>query len=405
MQVQPQRLRRGLVASDDAQPLAARAGREVQIRPVLDAQHGVVRAHALDGARAMRRHDVLGRDLRLIRVVNQTVVALDRRAVRGAGERMARTRCEQCGASDQPCRQALVSQRGVSELVMCPLCTVEPFAGTERRPRIGPCHAQAAPPMRGQLVHVDRLRRAGPGMGAVAASSTRGVADAHEVRRPQAHSLVLGLDEGLHQPRAVVVAGLEVRLDPAQHPPQHMAGQMAAAHRGADEEAAQAYHPVQVRAALLVAPPHPRIARAKTQRRGGESDRAQPSVRRVDEIAYLAADEGGGARMLGGEQRVPDPALRLVLDHYHLKPSNRGSGLAHRQAQPRAHPGTGARADAHGDEARVAESVAPSDLERLQTPGELSRRASTNPNRAQTSRPSAARLFHAPCATMGSRRA
>ena len=38
---------------------------------------------------------------------------------------------------------------------------------------------------------------------------------------------------------------------------------------------------------------------------------------RPDEIAELAADEGGGAlRMLGGEQGVPDPALRLVLDHH-----------------------------------------------------------------------------------------
>ena len=47
-----------------------------------------------------------------------------------------------------------------------------------------------------------------------------------------------------------------------------------------DEEAAQAHHPVQVRGALLVAPPHPRIARAKTQRRGGESTLyAQPPPR------------------------------------------------------------------------------------------------------------------------------
>ena len=264
MQVQAQRLRRGLVAPDDAQALAARTGCEAQVRPVLDAQHGVVCAHALDGARPMRRHDVLGRDLRFVGVVNQAVVALHRRAVRGAGEHMARTRGEQLRASHQSRRQTLVSQRGVSELVRRPLCTVEAFAGAERRRRLKRCHAHRAPPVRGELVEVDRLHRARAVVGAVAASTPRGGTDAHEVRRPQARAVVLGRDESLHQPRAEVVARLEVRLHPAQHPPQHMAGQMAAAHRGADEEAAQTHHPVQVRAALRVAPPHPRIARAKT---------------------------------------------------------------------------------------------------------------------------------------------
>ena len=275
---------------------------------------------------------------------------------------MARTRCEQLRAPDQPCRQALVSQRGASELVVCPLCTVEPFAGTGRRRRLDPRHAQGAPPVRGQLVHVDRLRRAGALMGAVTASSPRGGADAHEVRRPQARAVVLGRDEGLHQPRAVVVAGLEVRLDPAQHPPQHMAGQMAAPHRRADEESAQAHHPMQVRGALHVAPPHPRIARAKTQRRSREPDRAQPSMGRVDEIAQLAADEGGGALgMLGGEQGVPDPALRLVLDHHQpqaLDIAHLGRHID--RCRHRCIPGTGARADAHGDGVRAAQSAAPS---------------------------------------------
>ena len=326
-QMQAQGLRRGLVAPDDAQSLAARSGREVQVRPILDAQHRIVPAHALDGARSMRRDDVLGRDLRLIRVVYQAVVALHRRAVRGADERMARTRCEQCGASHQPCRQALVSQRGASKLVCRPLCTVQAFAGAARRCRVGLCHAQGAPPVRSELVHVDRLHRAGAVMGAVVASSTRGGADAHEVRRLETDSVVLGVDEGLHQPRTVVVARLEVCPHPAQHPPQQMAGQMAAAHRGADEESAQAHHPVQMGGALRIAPPHPRIARAKTQRRGRESDRAQPSMGRPDEIAELATDEGGGAvRMLVGEQCVPYPALCLVLDHHQPQPFD----IAHR---------------------------------------------------------------------------
>ena len=88
------------------------------------------------------------------------------------------------------------------------------------------------------------------------------VADAHEVRRLEAGCVVVGLDKGLHHPRAVVVAGLEVRPHPTQHPAQHMAGQMPTPYRGANEESAQAHHSVQMRGALLVAPRHPRIARA-----------------------------------------------------------------------------------------------------------------------------------------------
>ena len=154
-------------------------------------------------------------------------------------------------------------------------------------------------------------------MSTVAPSAPGGVADVHEVRCLEAHSDVLGRDEGLHHPRAVVIAGLEVRLHAAQHPPQDVARQMTTLHRGADEKAAQTHHPMQVCGALRVAPPHPRIARAKTQRRGRESERAQPAMVRADEIAELAADESRGALwMLLSEQRVPYPALRLVLDHH-----------------------------------------------------------------------------------------
>ena len=376
MQVQAQRLGRGLVASDDAEPLAARTGREAQVRPVLDAQHRILRAHALDSACAVRRHDVLGRDLRLLRVVHQAVVALHRRAVRGAGEHPARTLREQGGASDQSCRQALVSQRGAPKLVLCPLCTVETFAGTARWRRLDPCHAQAAPPVRSQLVQVHRLHRAGPVMGAVASSPPRGVADAHEARRPEAGSVVLGRDEGLHQPRAVVVTGLEVRPHPTQHPPQHVAGQMVAAHRGADEESAQTHHPVQMGGALRIAPPHPCLARTKMQRRGGESDRAQPSMGRLDEVAELAADEGGGALgMLLGEQRVPYPTLRLIFDHHQPQPfdiAHPGRHLDRRghrriQATGRGPMGMGAGCGQRNRSLRLQHH------ERLQAPGELRR--------------------------------
>ena len=55
-----------------------------------------------------------------------------------------------------------------------------------------------------------------------AAPTSRGGADAHEVRRLEARCVVLGLDKALHQPRAVVVARLEVRPHSTQHPPQRI---------------------------------------------------------------------------------------------------------------------------------------------------------------------------------------
>ena len=71
-------------------------------------------------------------------------------------------------------------------------------------------------------------------MVSVLAPAPCGVPDAHEVRRLEADAVVLGLDKGLHQPRTVVVAGLEVLSHSTQHPAQHMAGQMTAPHRGTE---------------------------------------------------------------------------------------------------------------------------------------------------------------------------
>ena len=54
---------------------------------------------------------------------------------------------------------------------------------------------------------------------------------------------------------------LEIPRQAPQHPPQHMARQMRTAHRGADQESAQAHHPVEMIPALLLAPRDPTVAR------------------------------------------------------------------------------------------------------------------------------------------------
>ena len=91
-------------------------------------------------------------------------------------------------------------------------------------------------------------------MVAVLAPATGRLADPHEVGRLEAGAVMRGADEGLHQPRTILVAGFEILRHTRQHLAQHLAGQVAALHPGADQEPAQAQHPVQMGLALLSAP-------------------------------------------------------------------------------------------------------------------------------------------------------
>ena len=84
VQVQTQALRPGLVLADQLQAVAARTGGKVQIRTVPDRQHRALAADPLHAALTMRRQDVLHRDRRLHRHLDQPVERIDRGAVAGA---------------------------------------------------------------------------------------------------------------------------------------------------------------------------------------------------------------------------------------------------------------------------------------------------------------------------------
>ena len=193
MQMQAERLRGRLVAPDDAQPLAVRARRKVQVRPVLDAQHRVLAAHPLQRARPVGRENVLGRDRRRHRLVDEPVVALHRRAVVGrvGGDRLAGQRRQQPRALDQTRRQPLIAQRRPSKLVHRPGTPLSrPSAGASAGAAVDPRHPQPPPPVRlassyrytdftvTGTRHGRGRRRPRPGGGP----------DAHEVRRPEARS-------------------------------------------------------------------------------------------------------------------------------------------------------------------------------------------------------------------------
>ncbi len=128
-------------------------------------------------------------------------------------------------------------------------------ASTKRTP-------QALAPVRRQLVHVHRLHRPCTVLVAVLAAPPRRAPDANEVRCLEAGPVPVGLDKRLHQPRAIAVASLEIFPQAAQHTAQHMAREVTATHPGTDQKPAQAHHTVQMGSTLLVAPRHPRVARA-----------------------------------------------------------------------------------------------------------------------------------------------
>ena len=132
---------------------------------------------------------------------------------------------------------------------------------------------------------------------------------------------MLGLvDEGLQQPGPVAVPTLEVLAHRARRPAQHVRGQIAALHVGANQAPAQPHHPVQVDAPVRVVPSDPDIASLQPPRRGREPHAAEPPVGGADQITQLRADKGTRTtRVLVSHQCVPDQELLVGLDPHQRK--------------------------------------------------------------------------------------
>ena len=81
MQVQPTSLGPGLVGADHPETLAARPRCEVEIRAVLDTQNNRFPTHATKRALPVRLQNALRRHRRAVRLVDETVIALDPRQV------------------------------------------------------------------------------------------------------------------------------------------------------------------------------------------------------------------------------------------------------------------------------------------------------------------------------------
>ena len=342
VQMQPQALRPGLVFADHPQPVAARAGGEVQIRAVLDRKHRALRAQPLNAARAMRRQDVLRRDLRLRRHLDQPVERIDCGTVAGAVgvDLLSRVGRQKPHALDQSCREPFVAQGRSSKLVCGPIGRVQTVARLQNRRVVDPRNPKHPAPVVGQFVDEHRLDRLRAPLVAVLTAAARRLADTPEIGRPEAGAIVARIGKTLHEPGAKPVAHLEIPRQAPQQAPEHVARQMRTTHRRPDQETTQPDHPVKMRPALLLTPRHPAVSRRYPQRRGGKPRGPQPTLRRTHQVAKLTAGKSRHpARMLARHQRVPQGALGCRLDKRHRQTGDlrrmRGNAdrLGHRRRQ------------------------------------------------------------------------
>ena len=312
VQVQPEALRAGPVRADHLEPLAARTGREVQAGPVLDRQNRALAADPADAALAVRREDGPHLDRRVRRHLDQPVERVDRRAVARAVrvDLAARNRPEKIGALRQPRRKTLVAQGSPSELVLRPLRRAQPLARLQGRRVLDMRHSESPAPAGVERTHEHRLRRLREPLGGVLAAASGRLADAQEAGGPQAAPVIARIDEALNQPRPEPVARLEIPGQPPQDAPEQVAGEMRAARRRADQEAAQADHPVEMLPPPLVAPRHPAVACRRPERGGGTpTGSSTPSGSRRG-VRSTASAVGGGRTIPGSSPASVESAFR-----------------------------------------------------------------------------------------------
>ena len=359
VQVQAQRPRRPLGAADRPEPLAAVAGREVQVRAVLHQEAQRLALHAPQRPFAMGRDDGGRGDRVVVRMLDHPAVPLHRRLAAGRRreERLRRRPRLDLRAPDEALRQAGVAKLRRAEFVLRPGRAVKPVPGRQRAPRL-----EAGLPVRLQRKDQDALRRL---RDAGTDAAAGGLADAAPSGRKEAAAPMLRRDEGLGQDRTDAVGRREV---PAHAPRRHAQDpRRKAAHgnRRTDQEARQADHPVEMPLAACVVPAEPGVPRRQDTRRGREQDAAEPAVRRADQVAQLAADvKPGAAGMLGCHQLVEDQPKRRPIDTDKVETLDRARtgrkarGLGNRRLAAGDGPATaGAARRGKGDPARTLKAA------------------------------------------------
>ena len=268
MHVQAERASSTLVLTDQPQARATGMLGEVQVGAVLQAQHHLLSLHALERAGAVRRQDVLGRQLGIVRLVDQAIVAPHQCLVGLRSRRKgSHWRVGLYGdALHQAPAQAYITQRRTAKLLLGPLGAVQSLARTQRRDRLASCQAELLSPSGLQRIHVDRLhwhlhtrwRKA---------TAPAGFANKDPVRCLETGTgMAATIDKGLHQQGGVTVTPCKVVSEAAQTHSQHLRGQVVATHAGPDEKPAHRHDAMQLLFAQGRVPADPAIARCQHQR-------------------------------------------------------------------------------------------------------------------------------------------
>ena len=245
---------------------------------ILDVRNPERKACAVDDQRrmhvqaeragAVRRQDVLGCQLGIVRLVNQAIVAPHQCLVGlRSGRKGSHWRVGLHGdALHQAPAQAYITQRRTAKLLLGPLGAVQSLARTQRRDRLASCRAELLSPSGLQRIHVDRLHwhlhtRWHK------ATATAGFANKDPVRCLETGTgLAATINKGLHQQGGVTVTPCKVVSEAAQTHSQHLRGQVVATHAGPDEKPAHRHDAMQLLCAQGRVPADPAVACCQHQR-------------------------------------------------------------------------------------------------------------------------------------------
>lgn len=310
-----------LVGADHAQPFAFGQIVVVEVGAVLDAQHRLLGLHTLLGPFPVGGQDVVHRHGRVLRLVDEPVVALHRSPVSlgNAREGTHGVVCLHACAPHQSLAQAAVAQRGAAELVFGPGPGLQ--AGLHRKRAVARVGRQSHPlaEVVDQRIEVHILDRLWLLALPVLATPPLGRAHPDPGARPKTRRSGPG------------------RIDKALDP-------------RTDQQTAEAHYPVQVPPARLHIPANPAIPGPKLERGRREPHRPEPAVFGAHEVAELTTHERPRSPgMFPGQQLVPQPHLRLRGHRHELQApdSTRAPGYRLRQrdrlAEPARLPGVRAR--------------------------------------------------------------
>ena len=142
--------------------------------------------------------------------------------------------------------------------------------------------------------------------------------------------MAAAVDERLAEQRGVAVAAEEIGWEAAQAQAEGLGGEVAAAHGGTDEEAAQGEDAMELLEAQGGVPADPAVPVGEREGGGGEADGAEDAVAGQEQVAQLRAGMAGGALgMLALDEFVPGAALLVGADEVEAQPldlvDNRGN--------------------------------------------------------------------------------